>query len=206
MVVGPDRPAAVARLLAGHPVDVVLSDDGLQHYRLARDAEIAVVDGERRCGNGHCLPAGPLREPRSRLERVDLVLVNGSRTGDEPGFDLVPDDEVVSVQEPGRRQPLDALRGRPVHAVAGIGNPARFFATLRAAGIDVIEHPFPDHHRYRPGDLSFAPRAPLVMTEKDAVKCTRFGLEDAWYLAVRARPDESAATAIDGLLDRLGLE
>lgn len=204
MAVGPDRVGAVQRLLSGAAVDVVLSDDGLQHYRLARDLEIAVIDGERRYGNGHCLPAGPLREPRGRLNTVDLILVNGTREQDEAGFELVPDDHVVSVTDPGQQRPLAEFRARPVHAVAGIGNPARFFATLRAAGIEVIEHPFPDHHRYTSQDLALRPATPILMTEKDAVKCTGLGLQDAWYLPVRARLDEAAEAAVDRLLDRLG--
>lgn len=178
VTVGRDRVEAGRYLIERHPVDVVVSDDGLQHYRLHRDIEIAIVDGRRRLGNGRLLPAGPLREPASRLSQVDQVLVNGPRDADEPGFDLALADACALVD--GRCHVLGDFAGAPVHAVAGIGDPSRFFAALRAAGIDVIEHPFPDHHAYVPDDLDFAGAMPVLMTEKDAVKCMRFA-RASWF-------------------------
>jgi tetraacyldisaccharide 4'-kinase len=193
-----DRVAAGRALLADQGVDVIVADDGLQHYRLGRRVEIAVVDGRRRFGNGRLLPAGPLREPTSRLAQVDLVLVNGLRSPHELGFDLRADDPRALRDD--QRRPLAAFTGSPVHAVAGIGDPSRFFASLRAAGLEPIEHPFPDHHRYRPSDLAFGDPRPVLMTEKDAVKCAAFAQAN-WY----ALPVSAAlpAAAIARVLERL---
>lgn len=183
------RRAEVARqLLTFHPeVDVILSDDGLQHYALARDVEVVVVDGERGFGNRWLLPAGPLREPLSRLSAVDAVVVNGG-----PALaDLVAPQFAMALVgsrfwKLGRPEVMvDAtyFAGRVVHAVAGIGNPERFFRGLGRLGIQVEPSAWPDHHRYRRQDL---PNATLLMTEKDAVKCAAFDLPDAWVLAIDA--------------------
>lgn len=197
--VGPDRPAAAEALLARHPeVDLVLSDDGLQHYRLARDVEIAVVDGRRGLGNRWCLPAGPLREPPSRLASVDLVVINGGHR--EGGFAMTLEPGAPwSLAGPGALGSADALQG-PVHAVAGIGDPERFFLTLERAGLDLRRHPFADHHPYAAADLDFADALPIVMTEKDAIKCRPFARPGMWALPVDARLDEGLVPA---LLDRL---
>lgn len=182
---GPDRVAAAMALLAHSDCDVLLSDDGLQHYALGRDIEIAVVDGTRRLGSGRCLPAGPLREPRSRLAEVDMVVTSGPALRGEFPMRYLP-LALRNLREPAERMGLDALRGRRVHAVAGLGNPARFFALLRAHGLEVTEHAFPDHHRYRVEELDFDDALPVVMTEKDAVKCERFAGADWWCLPVEA--------------------
>lgn len=189
--VGPDRVAAARALLAAHPdCDLLLADDGLQHYRLGRDVEVVVVDGRRRFGNGWPLPAGPLREPSSRLAAADFVVVNGAAPGaGEWRMDLVG-DTAHALDDPARTRPLAAFRGRPLHALAGIGDPGRFFAALAAAGLDCVPHAFPDHHAYAAADLAWARGGTLLMTEKDAVKCRRLGLrDDAWYLPVSARLD-----------------
>lgn len=206
MFVAPDRPQAVASLVSRHSVDVVLSDDGLQHYAMARDVEIAVVDGERGVGNGRCLPAGPLREPPSRLAEVDYVVVNGESRTHLPGnvvhMHLQP-DAWVRLSD-GQHVDIGAWPcGRRVHAVAAIGNPDRFFATLRSLGIDPIEHPHPDHHPLGAGELSFDDTLPVVMTEKDAVKCT-FDLPhgEYYYLQVSAQVSEELT---DGIISRIGL-
>lgn len=166
----PDRAAAGQALLAAHPeVDVILCDDGLQHYRLARDIELCVVDGARGFGNGQLQPAGPLREPVSRLKRVDAVVMNG------PGAMPVHPHPFRMTLVPGGFYwldgapcPVDELAGKRLAAVCGIGNPARFFATLRGLGLEFAEHPFPDHHAFAIEDL---PEAELILvTEKDAVK------------------------------------
>ncbi len=190
MAVGPDRRACARALVVHHDIDCLISDDGLQHYPLARDLEIAVVDGERRLGNGRCLPAGPLREPPGRLHEVDFIIVNGGQAhAHEVPMRLVP-VALRAVADPHRARPLEDLRGLEVDAVAGIGHPGRFFATLRELGARVREHPFPDHHRYRREDLAGLP-GPIVMTEKDAVKCAGIVPADAWYLEVTAHlPDE----------------
>lgn len=187
VVADPDRVRAARRLLDAHRCDVVLADDGLQHYRLARDLEIAVIDGARRLGNGRCLPAGPLRELPGRLAAVDARVVNGVAHPGELGMALM----VTAFHSlmGGQTLSADHYRGQRVHAVAGIGNPQRFFATLRGLGVTVIEHAFPDHHRYTRADVAFDDDLPILMTEKDAVKCQSFADARMAYLAVRAQVD-----------------
>ncbi|MDE2156436.1 MAG: tetraacyldisaccharide 4'-kinase [Xanthomonadaceae bacterium] len=184
VAVGRDRPAA-ARLLVAAGCDVLIADDGLQHYALARDVEICVIDGVRRFGNGRLLPAGPLREPLGRLQRVDFRVCHGgdALAGEYPM--RLSGDQAVALG--GARQlPLDSWRGQPVHAVAAIGNPRRFFDSLRGHGIEVIEHAFADHHRFAPAELDFGDRLPVLMTDKDAVKCRRFALAHWWRVPVCA--------------------
>ena len=197
MVVAPDRVAAARTLLEAHDCNVILSDDGLQHYALGRDIEIAVIDGARRFGNAHCLPAGPLREPPSRLRAVDLIVANGSPAAGE--FSMhVRTDEAINLLT-GERRPLPEFRGQPVHAVAGIGHPARFFRTLQTAGLDIRAHAFPDHHAYRPQDLSFAD-GPVLMTAKDAVKCRRFARPDFWSVELAVDIDQAFSARLLALL------
>jgi len=163
-----DRVAAGQRLVA-EGVNLIIADDGLQHYRLHRDLEIAVLDGERRLGNGFLLPAGPLREPAGRLQHVDLVLVNGGPA--RPGeFSLQSRISGLRALDGSARCSLDALRGQSVRTVAGIGNPARFHAQLAAAGLRLQAIPVPDHGRVDLAALSRESTVPIVMTEKDAVK------------------------------------
>ncbi len=192
--IGRDRAAAGRALLAAHPgCNVLVCDDGLQHYRLARDFEIAVED-ERGSGNGRLLPAGPLREPASRP--VDAVVLNGGppRPGafamrlEPAGFRRVGD--------PGATVAVDALRGKRLHAVAGIGNPRRFFGTLEALGLAFIAHAFPDHHAFAARDLEYPDCDAVLMTEKDAVKCRRFARADLFALRVEARVDDRLADSI----------
>ena len=207
--VGRDRPAAARELLRTHPeCDVILSDDGLQHYRLQRDVEIAVVDGVRRFGNGLPLPAGPLREPVARLNKVDAVVVNG---GTKPVDTYNSSGHAYRMQLHGETfynllnpdvtaQAADFL-GLRLHAIAGIGHPQRFFAHLQQMGLTVQAHPYPDHHRYTPGDLSYPDADAILMTEKDAVKCAalleqdnvaeqkNWAAEKCWVLRVDAQLD-----------------
>lgn len=187
MCVGPDRPAAAAALLAHTDVDILIADDGLQHYALARDLEIAVIDGARRFGNGLPLPAGPLREPRSRLKSVDLVVVNGAAGDDE--FSMKLHQPRIRRLADGTMAALADFAGRRVNAVAGIGNPQRFFDLLAAQRIDVVPQVFPDHHRFVAADLQFPQRLPILMTDKDAVKCRRLRCDDCWVVSVDAQPD-----------------
>ena len=188
------RVQAAQALLERHPeVDVILADDGLQHLALGRDVEIVVMDA-RGVGNGFMLPAGPLRESVSRLVGVDAVVVNG-RPATHPVSDETPcfamslvGAQFHNLADPGLvcgPQALQALPGA-LHAMAGIGHPARFFAHLRGLGLAVSEHPFPDHHAYRLEDLSFAQHGVLLMTEKDAVKCAPFAKPWMWVLRVDA--------------------
>ena len=182
---GPNRIAAARILFRRAKCDVILSDDGLQHLRLARDVEIVVVDGVRRHGNGRCMPAGPLREPLGRLASVDLVVVNGAARSGELEIQLVAGD-AVSLVDAGQTRPLDSFRGAPVHAVCAIGHAERFFRTLEAHGVTIVRHPFPDHHPFREAEIRFPDGAPVLMTEKDAVKCERFADARHWYVPVEA--------------------
>jgi len=198
--VGPDRAAVAVRLRDEHPdCDVIVLDDGLQHYALRRDIEIAVVDA-RGFGNGFLLPAGPLREPRTRLWTVDAVVAHG--TDAVKGYAMhLAGEELHRATDARERRPLGAFAGQRAHAVAGIGDPNRFFLQLAKAGIKVVPHPFPDHHPFREKDLEFGDEAPVLMTEKDAVKCKRFAKPQHWILPVRAVPEP----AFDNwLLGRLG--
>lgn len=195
--------AAAARALAAAGCDIVVCDDGLQHYRLARDLEIEVVDAARRYGNGRLLPAGPLREPAARAARCDFHVVNGVAGDLPPGFGEWPMRLVAERALPllgGRPQPLSSFAGQRVHAVAGIGNPERFFAMLRALGIAVVPHAFADHHRYGGEDFEFGSDLPVLMTEKDAVKCTAFLGERHFSVPIRAEVPEAFWIA---LLDRV---
>jgi len=195
--------AAAARALVDAGCDVVVCDDGLQHYRLARDIEIEVIDGRRRYGNGRALPAGPMREPPERGERCDFRVVNQGGDAVEPNFGEWPmrlsTGEAV-VLRGHRTVPLTSLAGQRVHAVAGIGDPERFFAMLRGLGIAVVPHAFPDHHRYSAADLAFGNDLPVLMTEKDAVKCAAFAEDGVYSVPVRAELPEAFWVA---LLDRL---
>jgi tetraacyldisaccharide 4'-kinase len=187
--VSADRCAA-ARALLKRQVNVIVSDDGLQHYRLPRNVEICVIDGTRGLGNGRLLPAGPLREPPERLRSVDYVVINGEGAPLPPGIEAshmtLTGGQVRSLDD-GQTWRLAQFGGCQVNAVAGIGNPARFFDLLRHARIKVIEHPFPDHYRFRRSDFdSMDDELPILMTEKDAVKCRSLGLKNAWYLPVEA--------------------
>ena len=206
VVVDPDRVSAARFLLEQHNCDVLVSDDGLQHYALAREIEIAVIDGDRGIGNGLCFPAGPLREPVSRLREVDLVMVNGSRAT-VPGIPDTPTSvmrlaptRLVNLTT-GTSELLSNLNGKTVHAVVGIGNPDRFFQTLRQLGCTVVPHQFPDHYRFVDGDVRFDDTLPVIMTEKDAVRLDRASLTGDsdlyWYLEVEAIFDHQA---IDNLL------
>ncbi|MFN0318196.1 MAG: tetraacyldisaccharide 4'-kinase [Burkholderiales bacterium] len=196
---GPRRVRAAQALLAAHPqCDVLISDDGLQHYALARDIEIAVVDGARLFGNGLPLPAGPLREPISRLNTVDAIICNGPTSSlPFPHYKMVlAGDECVNLLNPHQSRSVSQFKDSAVRAVAATGNPARFFAQLREHGLRISEHPFPDHHAFRPEDLAFAREDLVLMTEKDAVKCAAFAKPNWWYLPVTAQIDPALGELI----------
>jgi tetraacyldisaccharide 4'-kinase len=206
VAVGADRPAAGRRLLAAHPeCDVIVSDDGLQHYRLRRDVEVVVVD-ETVLGNRLPLPAGPLREGLGRLGETDLVIAHGAlgptltrAAGAVPVASMaLVGEELVCLVDPARRASPADFAGRAVHGVAGIGRPERFFRQLESLGLRVIPHPFPDHHPFTPADLAFAAGEPKILTAKDGVKCASFATPDLWVLPVRAR--------IGGVAERIILE
>lgn len=182
---GPVRSAAAQMLLHENDCDIILSDDGMQHYALERDMEIAVIDGERRFGNGFCLPAGPLRETTKRLERVDLIVTNGTAGPGEFSMTLIP-GKLTNLENPDLTLSPGAFSGTRIHAVAGIGHPERFFSTLRKQGLDVETHAFPDHYLFQQRDIRFGDEYPVLMTEKDAVKCHSFARPNDWYLPVTA--------------------
>lgn len=210
VAVAPDRVAAGRFLLANHPqIDVLVCDDGLQHYGLARDFEICVIDGARGFGNGWLLPAGPLREPPVRAAQAQLILVNGA---DAAGFGAQAERFDLNICEAvnlanGEVRALRGFAGTQVEAIAGIGHPQRFFDSLRAAGLSIRGHEFADHHVFRAAELRFADEAPLLMTEKDAVKCRSFARPNWWQVPaqlglapeaearVRARIVEAVRTA-----------
>lgn len=188
VAVGRDRPAA-ARLLVEAGCDVIVSDDGLQHYALARDCELVVIDGGRRFGNGWLLPAGPLRETPARLRAADATVVNGGGAALPGAFCMRLEAQHAVALRGGETRPLQTWAGVAVHAVAGIGHPERFFNLLRSYGIDVVGHPLDDHAPLAAGDLEFGDGRPVLMTEKDAVKCAGFADERHWFVPVSARFD-----------------
>ena len=195
--VGRDRPAAALAVLQAHPeCDIILSDDGLQHYRLQRDVEIVVVDGLRRFGNGFLLPAGPLREAPSRLREVDAVVINGGKVA--PGEYLMQLEGVhfYNLLNPEITATAADFDGQSVHAIAGIGHPERFFRHLNKLGLTVQTHSYPDHHHYSAADLAFEGSNALLMTEKDAVKCSAFADEKCWVLRVDAQLDPALTQLI----------
>lgn len=199
VVICVDRVAAVKELLANSECDIVISDDGLQHYRLGRTLEIVMQDGLRKLGNQRMLPAGPLREPVSRLQRADVVVVQGEKNS-APYTMQLKGSELFSLRHHVMHVPLENFAQQTVHAIAGIGNPTRFFAALRQQNITVIEHVFPDHYLYRCEDIYFPDNLPVVMTEKDAVKCFEFADEQHWYLPVNAEVSDELADYLSDYL------
>ena len=204
VAVGRDRPAA-ARLLVAAGCDVIVSDDGLQHLPLPRACEIVVIDAARGFGNGALLPAGPLREPIGRLQRVDALVTNGLRSGGTTGFTMRLQPRAAVALAGGAQRPLAAFAGQRVHAVAAIGNPGRFFSMLQDCGITVIPHPLADHAPLAAADLDFGDGLPVLMTEKDAVKCAGLDPARLWSVPVDAgfgTAEEAALLDIVG--ERIG--
>lgn len=208
VVVDPDRPRGARQLIAAG-CDIIIADDGLQHWALGRDIELLVVDGKRGFGNARCLPVGPLREPLSRLDEVDAVIVNG-----EPKQPLAVPSHRMHLQ-PARWRRLSDGFCHPanelpfsgsVHALAGIGHPQRFFATLEALGVVFDAHPLPDHHRFTAADLDFGDDRPVVMTAKDAVKCRPFANDLCWALDVEACFEPAFVDWLRGRLATLRLQ
>ena len=199
--VAADRVEACRKLRAAHKdCDVILADDGLQHYALRRDLEICVVDAHG-LGNGLLLPAGPLREPRSRLRSVDAVVTHGAVEGVQGHAMHLEGDAFVNLTNAKDVRPAKSFAGQRVHAVAGIGDPKRFFVQLGRFGLKPVPHPFPDHHVFTAAELDFGDEAPVVMTEKDAVKCKPFAKAHYWIFPVSASLDPAFGR---WLLERLG--
>lgn len=194
VVLAPQRRRALDAIVQHGGVDLLISDDGLQHFDLPRTVELVVIDGARGLGNGRCLPEGPLRELPTRLDHVDVIISNGSPW---PGASLMQlvSDQVVSLDGTRTMHMADFLQQHPkVHAVAGIGHPQRFFSGLADHGFEVDGHPFPDHHQFSPEDLAFSDPYPVLMTEKDAMKCSPFAAAHHWVVPVDA-------ALPDGVLD-----
>lgn len=202
VVIDPRRDRALALVVTRDRPDLVISDDGLQHFNLPRSAEMVVLDGARGLGNGRCLPAGPLREPATRLDRVDWLVVNGDSPDFPDAWSMTLAPGAFRNAVTGETLDAEAFRARfpRVHAVAGIGHPQRFFATLRELGLDVSEQALPDHHRFRARDLKAPDERPVVITEKDAVKCAGLCHQHCWVLPVEAR---IAPALVDGVVEKL---
>ena len=197
VVVDPDRAAGARYLEASFDVDLILADDGLQHYGLGRNMEIVLIDSQLGLGNGFCLPAGPLREPPSRLARVDAVLYRG---GSDPENSVTYAVEGLVNLKSGDEARLggDAL-GQEVHALAGIGQPEQFFQTLEAAGLNIVRHVYADHHGFEASELTALADRPVIMTEKDAVKCLSFASSNHWYLKISARLPKGLVDQVSAL-------
>lgn len=201
VVVAPRRAQGVQKL-AELGCNLVVADDGLQHYAMARDIEICVVDAKRRWGNGRLLPSGPLREPLSRLSEADYIVLNGHADSFQNPVNAPEPVSMTLAPQPLKSlssdatQTLESMRARQVVAVAGIGNPERFFGLLELKGLDIERLVFEDHHIYQPSDFANIKNKTIIMTEKDAVKCYSYDLEDAWYLPVEARLSDNLAERI----------
>jgi tetraacyldisaccharide 4'-kinase len=188
VVIGLNRVAAVRELLQHSDCNIVISDDGLQHYAMHRDIEIAVIDGERQLGNRALLPAGPLREPPQRLKQVDFIVHHGQSSSDRMVMKL-EGKQLISVENEYIKKSLHDFAHQRVHAVAAIGHPERFFSQLTQCKLQLIEHVFSDHYLFEKNDIDFADELPVIMTEKDAVKCKDFVNGRHWYLPVEAKVD-----------------
>ena len=185
---GANRLGSIEQLLKTHDCDVIVSDDGMQHYKLPRDIQIAVIDGNRQLGNGYCLPAGPLREKKERLNDCDLIVVNGQNKDKNNYFEMALSGKTLINLMTNEEKDLSDFSGQEVQAMTGIGNPQRFYTTLKLRGLNVIENSFPDHYAFVRNDLSFSADSIVIMTEKDAVKCKPL-IGDSnlyWYLPVTA--------------------
>ncbi|MEM7293520.1 MAG: tetraacyldisaccharide 4'-kinase [Pseudomonadota bacterium] len=202
VVVAQDRSRAVRRLEKLDDCDVVVSDDGLQHYAMQRDIEIVCIDSESGLGNGWTLPAGPLREPEARLAEVDFVVLKsaGDATSD---YFCLDGDTFVSLDDASRQGGADIFAGQTVHAVSGIAQPNGFFRHLESLGVAINRHAFPDHHSFSAEDFVACQGAPIVMTEKDAVKCAALNIADVWYLPVSAQVKTNVLERVIDRLDEL---
>ena len=205
VVIDPDRPRAARHLLAGGETDIIISDDGLQHYALGRDLEILMIDAARGLGNGRCLPEGPLREPSERAGSVDFVVQNGAREDTAQAYAMrLEPVALVNLCSGERIAPADWSGSRQVSAVAGIGHPERFFLTLQQLCFDAEPHVFADHAAYTADSFAGCdPQRPVIMTEKDAIKCAAFARTDWWYLSIEASLSEAFATALQQRLAKL---
>ncbi len=202
VAVSVQRHLAAAELIEHHQCNIILCDDGLQHYSLSRDIEIVVIDGSRRFGNGRCLPAGPLREPLNRLRSVDLM-VSKYKAGRHEYEMRYHYGDPISLLDPFETMPLSTLAGKSVHAVAGIANPDHYFAYLKRHKLNVIKHIFPDHHPFTAKDFAFDDDCLIMMTEKDAVKCAEFAKQNYWFLPIKAELPETFEYRFESVMQEI---
>ncbi len=217
VIAGADRSVDIQYLRSRYDCDVILSDDGLQHYCLHRDIEIVLIDAKRQLGNGWCIPAGPLRENSCRLKKVDFVLFNqafNENNAKKNRFAVQQKlDSLFSMRLSGnvlhslstkkKPLPLQDLKGQTVHAVTGIGNPSQFYDVLEKSGLKLIKHSFSDHHSFKEKELYFNDNKIIIMTEKDAVKCHQFKIDNCWYLPVEAQIESEFDRLLMDKLKRL---
>ena len=192
-----NRVRAVKTLANNHDCDVIISDDGLQHYNMNRDIEIVVIDGKRRFGNNLTFPAGPLRESKSRLNSVDFVVNNSGPTKDNEYLMNISPSKFIHLKTGKSYLIKDWPMHKQVHAVAGLGNPGRFFDLLARLGFDITRNSFPDHHNFDEEDLTFLDHLPIIMTEKDASKCRSFNNNKIWYLTIEADVSDKFIAEVD---------
>ena len=202
---GANRLESIEQLLKAHDCNVIVSDDGMQHYKLPRDIQIAVIDGKRQLGNGYSLPAGPLREKKERLDSCDLIVMNGKsslekNTHRENQFEMTLSGQILINLFSNEEKPLSDFSDLEVQALTGIGNPQRFYSTLKAYGLKLTENSFPDHFAFEENDLSFSDDSIVIMTEKDAVKCKLLigSAKHYWYLPITARLSNNFDDALLG--------
>ena len=202
VVVAKKRAKGAKKLVEKYNCNIILCDDGMQHYSLARDIEIAVIDGQRRFGNNYCFPAGPLREPKSRIFKADLIVSKYNARTCEHKMDYTY-HQLVSLNELSKTIPISDLHGMTVHAIAGINNPDHFFSYLRSHKLELIIHKFPDHYSYTEDDVKFDDNFPVVMTEKDAVKCLNYSSDKHWYIPISAELSKSFVCDLDKLMGKI---
>ena len=202
VVVAKKRAKGAKELVEKYNCNIILCDDGMQHYSLARDIEIAVIDGQRRFGNNYCFPAGPLREPKSRIFKADLIVSKYNARTCEHKMDYTY-HQLVSLNELSKTIPISDLHGMTVHAIAGINNPDHFFSYLRSHKLELIIHKFPDHYSYTEDDVKFDDNFPVVMTEKDAVKCLNYSSDKHWYIPISAELSKSFVCDLDKLMGKI---
>ena len=202
VVVAKKRAKGAKELVEKYNCNIILSDDGMQHYSLARDIEIAVIDGQRRFGNNYCFPAGPLREHKNRIHKADLIVSKYSARTCEYKMNYTY-NQLVSLNKLSKTIPISDLHGMTVHAIAGINNPDHFFSYLRSHKLELIIHKFPDHYLYTEEDVKFDDNFPVVMTEKDAVKCLNYSSHKHWYIPISAELSQSFACDLDKLMGKI---
>ena len=202
VAVAKKRVRAAKELVSKYNCNIIISDDGMQHYSLGRDIEIAVIDGQRRLGNGYCLPAGPLREPKNKLLNIDLIVSKYTSQISEYTMEYIYQD-LISLGKPAKTISLSELCDMKVHVITGIDNPENFFSYLQTHKLELIIHQFPDHHIYEEHEVVFNDDLPIIMTEKDAVKCARYSNNNHWYIPIVAKLPNSFNNVLDTYMEKM---